>query len=72
MCARSMYGMVNKGCSNKFIHYLTTLFGSVLGNLAFLSRESPSRESTNTLTGIPYNAQSALISILPDIIEHFA
>lgn len=56
MCARSTYGMVNKGCSDKFIHYLTTLFGSVLGNLAFLSREGPSRESTNTLTGIPYNA----------------
>lgn len=36
--------------------FITTLLGSVLGNLAFLSRESPSRESTNTLTGIPYNA----------------
>lgn len=54
MCTRSTYGMVNKGCSiNSFI---TTLLGSVLGNLAFLSREGPSRESTNTLTGIPYNA----------------
>lgn len=70
MCTRSTYGMVNKGCSNKFNHYYPTWF--CFGKFSFLSCESPSRESTDTLTGIPYNAQSALISILPDITEHSA
>lgn len=42
MCTRSTYGMVNKGCSNKFIHYYSTWF--CFGQFGVsLTRESISR-----------------------------